>query len=283
MNHNIYVLGFIFACGVWQVSAESAPEAISALRKDTSSKNLINAGGCLRGLGRFEVKSKEFSEIQSLMLSTPGHATVLANEVERYRSSPANSQDRYDYNRYRYWYLVETLKHLPSPETIQVLGHYLFDERDPVKNWSDVPPPPENSKLACFSLSSIGLRNPPQIDNDARNADPAPWRLWYSKIQSGELAFSFLGQNVEYRFSPHGIVQKVALHKTAGDLAAEIPRPPESTPPEAPAIAPAPSVLAAAPAPPAPWTRFWPGLVGIAGIVTGLIAWRWRKRLRKPV
>ncbi len=67
----------------------------------------------------------------------------------------------YDFNRRLDF---EVLSHLPSPETIRVLGDYLDDERDAAKEalWSSdyllmgtVP----NSFYARETLKSIGLRD----------------------------------------------------------------------------------------------------------------------------
>ena len=64
-------------------------------------------------------------------------------------------------NRTRKWitderslYIAHTLIHMPSPETIRVLGNYLCDERDipPERNWT-----PENAHLAAYALSRIGV------------------------------------------------------------------------------------------------------------------------------
>ncbi len=127
----------------------------------------------------------------------------------------------------RQWYLAETLKHLPSPETIQVLGHYLDDERDLPRDRIpgykefveslEKPPefqifPPENARLAVYALSRIGLRDAPcPVIRSYGNSNSSDWegtlpkcREWYAKVKSGELAFSFIGQNVEYRFKPDG-------------------------------------------------------------------------------
>ncbi len=163
-----------------------------------------------------------YYQAQSALLSIPGHAQYFADKVERIRKTEERfkPEARATYNRWREWYLTDTLMHLPSPGTIQVLGHYLDDERD-------TPPPsdssflPENSFVACMALSQIGLRNPPVAKKPGlhnwRDA-LALQRVWYAKVKSGELAFSFAGQKMEYRFKPDGTWETITLINPPKDL-----------------------------------------------------------------
>ncbi len=133
-------------------------------------------------------------------------------------------------------YLTETLLHLPSPETVQVLGHYLSDMRDTpftenpkykemVRSGklrpADWEPTAENAWLATYSLSNIGLRNPPfePVANwDVIRFPPAneslpKFRAWWEEVKSGKRTFSFVGQTVEYRFKPDGGWEAVTMAK----------------------------------------------------------------------
>jgi hypothetical protein len=154
-----------------------------------------------------------YSKLQGVMLSIPGHAQHFADWLEAERAKSLDPSYGGDYQRYRFRYLNEVLQNLPSPETIQVLGHYLGDDRDtpppeiPGQDWQS---PPANSFIATRALMNIGLNDSPVPIH------VKPWeqraldlqRAWWEEVKSGKRSFSFHGQNVEYRFSPEGTVLK---------------------------------------------------------------------------
>lgn len=158
-------------------------------------------------------RAEIFSRSQRLLLDIPGHAQYIVAEVERNRKEeehlPRGNQTSYD--REREWLIGETLSHLPSPETIQVLGDYLDDERDP-------PPKivflPANSFLACVALSEIGLRDPPVSSRPGIHnwrEEQVKQKAWHAKVKAGIIPFSFVGQKVEYRFKPDGTWETIAM------------------------------------------------------------------------
>jgi hypothetical protein len=112
--------------------------------------------------------------------------------------------------------------HMPSPETISVLGAYLYDERDakPERNWT-----PENAHLAAYALSRIGLRdfqfegapvaNSLTIWPDLKQLPD--YRAWWEEIKSGQRTFSFKGQAVEYRFKPDGTWDTIPITNPPDD------------------------------------------------------------------
>lgn len=163
-----------------------------------------------------------FSGIQTTLLAIPGHAQYFADEIERERElikdTPPRSSKRSTYNSKRFDYLNNVLTLLPSPETIKVLGHYLDDERDPLppsalaQDWSGAD---SNAKIASGALIAIGLRNAPVVerswDDPIGKTAIARQRVWFSKVAAGEIAFSFIGQSVEYRFKPDGTWDTIAM------------------------------------------------------------------------
>ena len=172
---------------------------------------------------------KVYEEAQEALLAIPGHAHYFADELERLRPDPKSN-----YELFRPKYLAETLKGLPSPETIQVLGHYLSDMRDApydenpkyieaVRSGkirpSDSTPLPQNAWLATYALSNVGLRNPPfePVGNYiflrfSPSAESLPkFRAWWEEVKSGKRTFSFVGQTVEYRFKPDGSWETVTI------------------------------------------------------------------------
>ena len=160
--------------------------------------------------------------LQNEFLSLPGHAEYFRNKIENERAALKPKADRggYDFNRSL---AFEALYHLPSPETLQVLGNYLDDERDtpPERNWT-----PENAHLAAYALSRIGVRNFPiegplvpyrlTIWPDLKQLPD--YRAWWEEVKSGQRTFSFKGQAVEYRFRPDGTWETIPIANPPDDV-----------------------------------------------------------------
>ena len=171
---------------------------------------------------------------QDAIISIPGHARYFTDQLEAMRPTREQSE----YHRSRGWYFYDTFPHMPSPEMILVLGHYLDDFRDsnspnlPLEKRTvmiDPHNPNESNRrtpnawLATYALSNIGLRDLPHhpemrsphskgsIDN-WRNA-----RAWYQEVKAGQRTFSFKGKSVEYRFKPDGTWDTIPLKNPPQD------------------------------------------------------------------
>jgi len=224
---------------------------------------------------------KIYQIIQNDLISISGHAQYFADEIERERETvqylPPNVGPRvsYDTDRNR---LFDVLAHLPSPETVRVLGNYLDDERD----LALVPPhkpgaidvtggSPANAALAATALTQMGIRNPPvgkrEYISDFR--EPASrWKAWYEEVKTGKRPFSFVGQKVEYRFKPDGTLDTLAMANPPDD--APKPPPTRDRAKEQPATGPNP-----------PSRTVWPWIIG--GTLAVLIAAVWlRLQFWKP-
>lgn len=168
-----------------------------------------------------------YQELQELMLSTPGHARWFANEIKQKQTKvapyPTSTGPRVSYDFQR-TLCFETLAHLPSPETILVLGEFLSDDVDTPKplvsehsDWGENPR--ANSFFSSKTISGIGLKDPP-ADSESFDINPeehlALTRTWWREIQSGRKTFSFKGQKIEYRFRPDGTWETLALGNTPG-------------------------------------------------------------------
>lgn len=155
-----------------------------------------------------------YRSLQKIFLSTPGHAEYFADFLETQRSELKLGNSRGSYDLQRLHIIRETLVHLPSPETVKVLGGYLYDERDNPSERTptqDSTPIRGSGNLAAEALGNIGLRNPPMKPwregyylEDKKALEI--YREWYDKVKSGEMPFSFVGQRLEYRFQPDGSV-----------------------------------------------------------------------------
>jgi hypothetical protein len=220
-----------------------------------------------------------FNKIQHTFLLIPGHAQYIADEVERKRKEeehlPRANQTSYD--QVRETLIGETLIHLPSPETIQVLGDYLSDERDPAPEILFLP---ANSFLACVALSEIGLRDSPVSSRPGIHnwrEEQVKQKAWYAKVKAGSLCFSFKGQNVEYRFKPDGMWETIALVNPPDDG----PKPvrPVMSEPERPDKR---SLSAAPEQGVSPRRNAWAWSISLALVILiGVIGWRVRLSSRR--
>ncbi|MEK7951944.1 hypothetical protein [Luteolibacter soli] len=228
-------------------------------------------------------------EVQAALLAIPGHAKHFADKIEREREEaqaiPRTAQIKYD--SVRSFCLMGIFPHLPSPEAVQVLGHYLDDERDIPRHEVDKSrerdyiTEPENAWLAVGALSTIGLRDspyPPLRFVDSAKGIPEQavalpkFRAWYAEIKEGRRAFSFLGQKVEYRFMPDGSWETAPLAISDEEIRKE-----QELPELISRAVPSPTNGEVAPAPsfPASW---WPGLVSVVTALAVVGAWFARKR-----
>jgi len=256
-------------------------EKYSQFQKTQPSKEqeIEQLGNFLRVLGfpyKYPTLSSEVaefrSEIQQRLLQMPEHADYFLNKIKKEQMSvehlpkkPMGERIAYDDNREKY--IEYILVHLPSAETIRVLGELLWDDKDahekePGDDWS---PPVNNSLLAARALSKIGLRGDyPKPAQSWEGPNIERWRAWYDEIKSGKRSFSFVGQNVEYRFNPDGSVSTTPINVEGQ---------PTPAPPKSDSVKQAPVPNASSPAR-GPW-------LVVALITAGLIAagvWYKRKK-----
>lgn len=192
---------------------------IEQAKTTPNPKSIENLSRIVRGVGaNLDSGSPEardlYFEARRHLLSTPGHARHFAEELEKTRAKD-RTKGRINYAKDLHQYVAETLVHLPSPETVGVLGKMLEDTRD-------APPPDDpmrdmngytmNPHLAAVALSRMKIRNYPL----GRHFQPVfddfePWLEWWKEVKAGRKTFSFEGQNVEYRFKPDGTWETLSL------------------------------------------------------------------------
>ena len=200
----------------WEQAIKRAPEGFDPKYVSMLGQALRKLSG--PGPTYQEIRHRLFLEAQQKMLSTPGHAQYFANKLEQIRES--NPKTGHDFERMLY--IAETLIHMPSPETIKVLGNYLYDERDtpPQRNCT-----PENAHLAAYALSRIALRDFP-FEGPLVPYSLAIWpdlkqlpdyRSWWEEVKAGKRTFSFKGQAVEYRFKPDGTWDTIPIANPPDD------------------------------------------------------------------
>ncbi len=221
--------------------------------------------------------------LQERLLATPGHAKSFQDKIESLRVevlATGNISDEEltrlqdegreiphvtDYERYCSMTAFPTLQHLPSAETVAVLGHYL---NDPVgrngKNLlghpmripgDDLSSRPCNARMATESIRHLGIAHPPYPFAEERPGEFLPekeidaWKDWWNEVKTGKRTYQFKGSPIEYgadgpatkeqieRISMHQRMEgdRDARHRTAGgsaDAAEGVP----------PGVAPAPSM-----------------------------------------
>jgi hypothetical protein len=217
--------------------AASFRALLEATRSNPSHENLVSLGDAVAGKCRYDFddgpeRRALIEELVAGITAIPGHATAFAEEVEHSHGLALKMEPsaRGSYNMLRSRYLSETLRYFPSPETVQVLGNYLGDERDtPDEELPhdgprelDYVSTPENAWLALGALSNIGLRDAPieperftpsgvyrhgpEMTEKMRRA-----REWYADVKEGRKKFSFVGKKAEYCFKPDGTWETASL------------------------------------------------------------------------
>jgi hypothetical protein len=150
-----------------------------------------------------------YEELKNSAVTIPQHVDILTRQVESARAKLPEGVRRHsgihnDFETLRCYIIRDTMSQIPSPEIVRALGEYLDDERDtpPPNNWLDLR---SNAYLACSALEKIGLKNAPLPPTASENPDNlATWKLWWGPIKAGNRTFSFVGQDVEYRFRKDG-------------------------------------------------------------------------------
>ena len=212
-----------------QRSGQMAETAQSA----PSRENVLKLGKELIGVNGYNSGSVEESlavqKITSTLMAIPGHAKYFAEELERERAELLPGQYRGDYDKHRREYLQGVLPHLPSAETIQILGRYLEDDRDTPEQrirYSGgcvVTLIPGSSWMSCYSLGRIGLRAAPVPGDISKTPYKGSEvyleqaRAWWEEVKAGRKTFSFKGQSVEYRFRPDGTWETLAMVNAPDD------------------------------------------------------------------
>lgn len=175
-----------------------------------------------------------FHAAQAALLSIPGHAEYFRDQINEARAKVEEAKAGTSISNVAHYrgllsnevrYGFPTLSHLPSVETVGVLGEFLFDERGYVRP----PPQPTLSDLelvivdspvfrrAADALSALPIENKP-VSAEAQflfPEDVLPWRQWYEEIKSGKRTFRFEGDPTEYDLK--GPAPKEKLERIARD------------------------------------------------------------------
>lgn len=191
----------------------AAMESVVQLAEKPPETAIPELGTWLRKLSRRsytrggELKWEVHAAAQEELLAIPGHAEWYRDDIlERFRKWEAYEKPGMgplwsDFERYRGWNF-ETLKEMPSVETVRVLGEMLGDEEEGYVMES---PPGRNLDFWASSiLTDLGIESPP-IPPGIRGSWAThnqsklkAWRLWYGQVKAGNRTFRFEGDDMEY-------------------------------------------------------------------------------------
>lgn len=177
-----------------------------------------------------------YSTIQSSLLAIPGHATYYGDRInkaqtERRAAMPAATEGELGSANYSIkdgnfrneetndlW----TLRYLPSPETIKVLGTFLSDEWvSPIPVQDDwLWPSLARHSVEVLAVMPIVKKPTARIEDPANSGvimpDLKAWQQWFEQIKAGKRTFSFEGDPTEYDLN--GPAPKEKLQRIERDL-----------------------------------------------------------------
>jgi hypothetical protein len=158
------------------------------------------------------------------MVSIPGHAEYYAKRIKAQQAEledalKGTSTDRTGIAKAKLleeqMYGFATLKAMPSPETVRVLGEFLYDPWGlrPNLQQGEYPDLDEegitsHSWRALVALAALPLAHKPVQPRPNRwvdyHQDIDAWKLWYEQVRAGTRTFRFVGDPREYNL--HGPV-----------------------------------------------------------------------------
>ena len=199
---------------------QSFVEKIDKVSEMPREESIPMLGTMLRKLSRkniFQVSERVavYDKAKEVLLAIPGHAHYYEERIrDAYEPLKGpNPNLAINHAQTEMMFGFETLKHLPSPETVRVLGEMLSETWELRPNGDYTPP--ALAHPAMTTLGDLGIRDAPwrpiiTSTFDLPGALPA-WQAWWEKVSSGQRAFSFKGQSGEYRFKPDGSWEATSL------------------------------------------------------------------------
>ena len=205
----------------WREVAERADdlpksEAIEKLGegiRKTARRDIYSIGGT----------NEVAQELRNALLAIPGHAEYYRDRILEVQKTRDEAMGKLEYSGKAGDYRIElqnamaTLEHLPSPETVRVLGDFLSDySANPLSPQDNMKESP-NCHHAVVALCHLPLMSKPantKYGYEAADDLPA-WQLWYEEIKSGKRTFRFEGDPTEYTLE--GPAPKKTLERIARD------------------------------------------------------------------
>jgi hypothetical protein len=197
---------------VWQrqmdeVSGKAPEQEISVL-----GEVLLRLGG---PWSFYPIKEKwpVYQEAQRRLLAIPGHAEFFARKVEQARTASADPLSDHDYVN-KIQAIFATLGHMPSEETVNVLGKYVEFTADLMPEEAAAEhilrtsggngvPYVRLSAEAIAALNELRIENGPPglnpgIVTPRGTPDYAGWKEWWARVKAGQLSYRFEGDSRIY-------------------------------------------------------------------------------------
>lgn len=206
-----------------QAQKDMRMAVIESLRRDPAADTFDSLGKMVRQLADSSYrgtpeKSEFLQEARQFMLSIPGHAEYFANRIKsRQRiledclKGPSTDAIGTAQSKLldEQMYGFATLKAMPSPETVRVLGEFLYDPWGlrPNLQPGEYPDLDEegitsHSSRALTALAALPLAHKPVQPRPNRwvdyHQDIDAWKLWYEQVRAGTRTFRFIGDPQEY-------------------------------------------------------------------------------------
>lgn len=183
-----------------------------------------------------------FDRAQAILLKSPGHAKYYQDKIAKMRAEvladlKMSFEERQKMEEEGHVlmgepeYLSETaiamrtLRFMPSPETVSVLGYFLNDSegRDGMSligrslNRGDSGPHLSNAELATETIRDMGIEHPPFRDNKSTITPEEidAWKDWWNEVKAGKRTYRFIGNKVEY--GPDGPASKEMIQQVERD------------------------------------------------------------------
>lgn len=176
-----------------------------------------------------DLQMEVYRRARDILITIPGHAEYYSKkikdaqrEVERQRGVSGREGAAKSKLLEEQMYGFETLSQLPTPETVKVLGEFLFDPWG-LKPGAKPGEAPNNDKFGESSHADYALNILARLPLETRaNTTPAErttywadidaWKLWYEQVKAGNRTFRFEGDPQEYNLN--GPVEKVSLARS---------------------------------------------------------------------
>jgi LPXTG-motif cell wall-anchored protein len=261
-------------------------ELAGETKENPTTENVLSLCERLVGVERYcsntEEELKVLETMVSVLTNIPGHAEYFERRRARLREASEDFLQDTEYHR-ACETLQETLAHLPSPETVRILGRLLERTDDIYTREQDMWMLEQENKgkhmrwfvpayMGGSTLLKLGLREYPKgsgPEGEFRTNDIERMRAWWAEVKSGQRAFSFKGQKVKYRFKPDGTWDTIPIAN-----------PPDDGPTPAPETTTDRPIMQSVPAEvdshdTSRNSSWWFGIGGLVLLAAG--AWFWRR------
>jgi hypothetical protein len=195
---------------------EASRQLPAAERFDVLGK-YVRIGSGVYVVPQMDVAQLEvFQRAQSLILQTPGHAEHFQKRIKDAQRAFEKVKGNTDSMAFgdlqqdllnEQMYGFEKLGAMPSPETVRVLGEFLFDpwglnpNATPGEDYSVSDGETAHAGRALKALASLPLEtraNATPADRTQYWRDIDAWKLWYEQVKAGSRTFRFVGDPQNY-------------------------------------------------------------------------------------